>query len=98
VTVRRNTTTRNRHRRHLAKGEPPCYWCGEAIDYSADWLSPLAYQVDHVVPLHRGGRDELTNPDGSPQKVPSHRVCNRAKSDKMPLPAGASFVTDRNWP
>jgi hypothetical protein len=95
--VKRDSTKRNHHRRLLAKGKPPCYWCGEDIDYQADWLDPRAYQVDHVIPLAKGGLDELTNPDGSVQKVPSHRACNRAKGVSIPLPPGATFVTERRW-
>jgi 5-methylcytosine-specific restriction endonuclease McrA len=95
--VKRDSTKSKHHRRILAKGKPPCYWCGEPIAYDADWLDPLAYQVDHVIPLSKGGIDELVNPDGSVQKVNSHRACNRSKSNKMPLPAGATFITERNW-
>jgi hypothetical protein len=29
--------------------------------------------------------------------VASHRKCNRDKWDKLPLPAGATFVTSRSW-
>ena len=95
--VVRNTTRRDRHRRIIAKTKPDCHWCSEPIDYNANWLDPLAYQVDHVIPLAKGGIDELVYPDGTVQKVASHRRCNRAKSDKLPLPAGATFVTARSW-
>lgn len=65
--VKRNTTRRDRHRRIIAKGKPPCHWCGCIIDYQANWLAPNAFQVDHVIPLNKGGIDELFNPDGSIQ-------------------------------
>jgi 5-methylcytosine-specific restriction endonuclease McrA len=87
----RCTTRRNRHRRIIAKDKPACHWCLEDIDYQADWLHPLAFQIDHVIPLHKGGLDELSN------IVAAHRRCNRAKSDKIPLPPGATFVTERSW-
>jgi 5-methylcytosine-specific restriction endonuclease McrA len=54
-------------------------------------LHPLAFQIDHVIPLHKGGLDELSN------IVAAHRKCNRDKSDKIPLPPGATYVTERSW-
>ena len=51
----------------------------------------MAYVVDHVVPLARGGADELDN------KQAAHRSCNRAKSDHMPDYAVRLYVTDRHW-
>ena len=89
--VKRDTARRNRHRRALSKGHPPCAWCGEDIDYNADYLDPMAFQVDHVMPLNRGGTDTLDN------VVPAHRKCNRQKSDRLPMPPGATFVTRRVW-
>jgi 5-methylcytosine-specific restriction endonuclease McrA len=97
MAVARNTTRRDRHRRIIAKGKPRCHWCDQDIDYNAHHLDPLAYQVDHVIPLNKGGIDDLHYPDGTVQKVPSHRACNRAKSDKLPLPAGATYITERRW-
>ena len=97
MAVARNTTRRDRHRRIIAKGKPPCHWCEQDINYNAHHLDPMAYQVDHVIPLNTGGIDDLHYPDGTIQKVPSHRACNRAKSDKIMLPAGASYITERRW-
>jgi 5-methylcytosine-specific restriction endonuclease McrA len=88
----RNTTRRDRHRRIIAQDRPPCHWCGLDIDYRADWLNPHAYQIDHVIPLNRGGLDTLDN------LVAAHRKCNRDKSDKLPeLPTGATYITTRAW-
>ena len=96
---RRNTTTRDQHRRIIALGLPPspfgpkpdCYHCNEPIDYEADHLDPECFQLDHLNPLDNGGPDTLDN------KVPSHRKCNRAKSNKLAYQAGVTFVTDRKW-
>lgn len=87
----RNTATRDKHRATIAQGEPPCHWCHEPIDYQAHHLGPLAFQVDHVHPIAQGGPDTLDN------KVPSHRKCNRAKSDKVNYQPGVTFVSDRRW-
>ena len=93
----RNTARRTRHRRIIAKGKPPCHWCEQDINYDAHWLDPMAFQVDHVIPLAKQGIDELYYPDGTVQKVASHRACNRAKSDRIMLPAGATYITQRRW-
>jgi CRISPR/Cas system Type II protein with McrA/HNH and RuvC-like nuclease domain len=87
----RNTATRDEHRRIIAQDEPPCHWCHQPIDYQAHHHDPLAFQVDHVTPVTKGGPDTLDN------KVPSHRACNRAKSDKLTYQPGVTFVTERKW-
>lgn len=71
----RNTTTRDHHRKTIAKGKPPCALCGEQIDYTLPYMDPGEYVVDHIVPVKRGGSDTIDN------KQPAHRQCNRAKSD-----------------
>ena len=88
----RNTTIRDRDRRAIARTKPPCGICGDAIDYGLPYLDPMSYVVDHIIPINRGGVDDLTN------KQAAHRSCNRAKSDKIAeddLPR--AFVTDRTW-
>ena len=95
----RNTTTRDKHRRIIAEGlepspfgpHPPCYHCGEPIDYDAHHRNPLAFQIDHLHPIDKGGPDTLDN------IVPSHRKCNRDKSNKVGYQAGVTFVTERCW-
>jgi len=73
----RNTATRDRHRAIIRKGQPPCALCGQPIDYELPHLDPMAYVVDHVTALNKGGTDTLDN------KQPAHRACNRAKSDRV---------------
>ncbi|MFN6543905.1 HNH endonuclease [Mycolicibacterium nivoides] len=102
--IQRNTTTRDRHRRIIARGlppspfgpKPPCYHCGDPIDYDAHHLDPLSFTIDHLKPL------AVTGPAGDTidNIVPAHRKCNRDKSDKVldeELPAGVTFVTERCW-
>lgn len=73
----RNTATRDRHRAAIRRTRPPCGICGREIDYSLPHLEPLSFVVDHIVPVDRGGPDELDN------KQAAHRSCNRAKSNKL---------------
>ena len=75
--TRRSTTVRDRHRKAIAKGKPPCGICGEPIDYTLPYLDPMEFVVDHVISLNRGGTDTLGN------KQAAHRRCNRIKSDRV---------------
>jgi 5-methylcytosine-specific restriction endonuclease McrA len=85
----RNTTIRNRHRRIIAKDEPPCHICGQPINYQAHHLDPMSFTIDHITPINRGGTDTLDN------CAAAHRKCNRDKSDK--IAAGVHYITERSW-
>ena len=74
--MKRNTTVRDKHRRIIAQGQPPCWLCGEPIDYTLPWTDQRSFVVDHKVSLVRGGSDTLDN------KAASHRACNRDKGAK----------------
>ncbi|MGV5046876.1 HNH endonuclease [Rhodococcus pyridinivorans] len=92
----RNTATRDRHRRYIARTKPPCHLCGEDIDYSLPHLDPMSFVVDHVQAIARGGLDELEN------KAAAHRRCNEAKGAKLLEDMAAykgprEYVTDRTW-
>ena len=90
--MKRNTATRDRHRRQIRAGEPPCHICKQPIDYALPHLHPLEFVVDHVVPLNKGGADVLEN------KAAAHRSCNRAKSDRLGVIArAAALTTTRRW-
>lgn len=67
-----------------------CHLCGKDVDLTATrrvgffgWENGL--HLDHVVPLSRGGSDELDN------VKPSHARCNIKKSN-MPTPAVPKFL------
>lgn len=86
----RNTATRDRHRRYIARSKPACHICGGPIDYTLPHLDPGAFVVDHLVPLARGGADEVGN------KAAAHRACNRAKWDREePAARLTPYVTGR---
>jgi 5-methylcytosine-specific restriction endonuclease McrA len=62
-----------------------CHICGMQIDYSAPrqafvpgWKYGL--QLDHVIPLTKGGSDELIN------VKPSHGICNLTKGNRTNEP------------
>lgn len=88
----RNTTTRDRHRRAIARTKPPCGICGNEIDYTLRYPDPMCYVVDHIVPVNKGGPDELDN------KQAAHNTCNRLKWDTVEgQPEPLTFVTARSW-
>lgn len=92
MTDRRNTTRRNRNRRLIARGRPPCHLCGKEIDYAASHLEPLSFTIDHVIPINKGGQDTLEN------LAAAHRRCNLRKGDgPREVKAGIGFITDRCW-
>ena len=69
----RNSAQRERDRKTIARTKAGCHICGKPIDYTLPHLDPGAYEVDHLVPLARGGADVLAN------KAAAHRACNSAK-------------------
>ena len=88
----RSTTQRDQDRRAIRRTKPPCGICGGFIDYALRSPDPDSFEVDHVVPLARGGTDTLDN------KQASHRRCNRDKWHKVAEDmAPRTFVTTRTW-
>ena len=76
----RNTTIRDRHRKTIARDEPPCGICGDPIDYALPYTDPRSFVVDHIVPWMASRDDSLEN------KQAAHRDCNREKSDSVAAP------------
>lgn len=96
MTPRGNTTVRDRHRTTIRRGRPPCHLCGGEIDYSLRSPHPLSFEVDHIIPLDRGGSDDLDNKDAA------HRKCNQEKSNRLAEEIAAAtaprtYVTTRTW-
>ena len=95
MAVQRHTTRRNRHRRTIAQGQPPCHLCGQEINYDAEsHLDPESFTIDHIIPIAQGGADVIDN------LAACHRRCNRAKGDgrngrKTFRPV--AYITRRAW-
>ena len=65
--MKRKKLSQGERQRVLEKCKGRCAYCGEPLIW-ARW------QIDHVVPLHKGGKDELEN------MIPSCASCNHYKS------------------
>ena len=92
----RSTTVRDRHRKTIARDQPPCGICGQPIDYDLPHTDPQSFVVDHIIPRAKSGPDTLAN------KQAAHRTCNRTKSDKLPdtntdTNPPRQFITHRQW-
>lgn len=73
-----NTEWRLARRRAIASLDHICAICHKHIDIEAPAFSPLAVEVDHIVPRSRGGSlYELDN------LQLTHSACNRKKGAKM---------------
>lgn len=80
---RPNIRYANGHRRRQLRARlkaegNPCHICGRPIDYTLPAGHPLAFEVDEVVPVSRGG-DPLCYENCKA----SHRICNEKKGAKM---------------
>lgn len=65
-------------KRAIASKDPVCAICHRPIDLEAPPFSPLAVEVDHIVPRARGGAIyELDN------LQLTHSSCNRKKGARM---------------
>jgi 5-methylcytosine-specific restriction endonuclease McrA len=76
----RNSAQRDRDRDTIRRTGAGCYICGQPIDYSLKSPDPMSFEVDHVVPLARGGVDDLSN------KRAAHRRCNSKKRTRDHAP------------
>ena len=76
----RSTTRRTRLRAAIRRTGAGCHICGQPIDYDLPHTDPMSFVVDHVIPLQRGGNDDLTNAQAA------HALCNARKGTKHHAP------------
>lgn len=74
-----NGNARAKLRNRLRAEGRPCHLCGQPIDYDLPSGDPWSFELDHVVPLARGGA-----PWDYGNAAASHRICNQRKGKKMP--------------
>ncbi len=78
--MKRSTAQRDRDRARLRRAGGVCHICGRPIDFALPHLDPMAYVVDHLVALAKGGADTIAN------KAAAHRSCNGAKAARVYAP------------
>lgn len=76
----RNSARAKRFRTAIARTRGACHICGQPIDYDLPITDPKAFVIDHVIPLHKGGADELHNIKAA------HRDCNSKKRARLVAP------------
>lgn len=92
---RANGSKRTALRKRVAAMGLPCALCGRPIDYSLPPGNPMAYELDEIVPVSRGG-----SPFDPSNVQPAHRLCNQQKGNRLgnPHPAGSGRIaTSREW-
>ncbi len=68
---------KHRATRTMRRGDP-CALCGKPIDYTLPMGHPMAYELDEIVPISRGGSP--TDPDNLQA---THAICNRRKGNRL---------------
>ena len=84
-------------KRAIATKDPVCAICHHPIDLEAPAFSPLAVEVDHIVPRSRGG--DLYALDNLQL---THSRCNRQKGarmagDVLEIESGNPVPLSNNW-
>ena len=88
---RPNGAMRRRLRTNLAASHPPCWLCGQPIDYTLPGTDPAGFSVDHVqtYAAHRHLADEPGN------LAAAHLRCNQGRGVRDPKPGVTA--TSRAW-
>lgn len=77
-TVMEDTVWKQVRQRAIASKDPICALCGGEIDMEAPAQHPMSCQVDHIVPVSRGGA-----PYDIDNLQLTHARCNRIKGNMM---------------
>ena len=74
---RSNGSRRDALRARVAAEGLPCHLCGKPIDYELPAGHPMAYELDEIVPVSKGG-----DPFDRSNVAPAHRICNQRRGNK----------------
>lgn len=78
--TQRSITRARRFRSIIARSKPACHICGQPILYDASHLDPKSFVIDHVIPIQKGGADDISNIKAA------HRECNSKKRARLVAP------------
>uniref|UniRef100_UPI00406D0655 HNH endonuclease n=1 Tax=Microbacterium sp. LWH11-1.2 TaxID=3135258 RepID=UPI00406D0655 len=84
----RSKAMANRMRALIRRAKPNCHICGKPINYELTWPDPMCFVVDHLVPLAKGGADNVANARAA------HATCNSTKRarDYAPIIRRSGFL------
>ena len=72
-------TAYEKNRKKVLASAEVCYLCGQPLDKSIkDKANPMFVEVDHIVPLKKGG-----HPSDIDNLAAVHKICNRKKSTRL---------------
>ncbi|QGH75851.1 HNH endonuclease [Gordonia phage Syleon] len=96
-------TKRARYRRKCAAEKRPCSLCGKPIDYTLTGKHPMAWTLEHIIPVSELKRIDPNHRllEAESNFEAAHMLCNqrkqdggyRAKGGAGPAPAASS----RRW-
>ena len=73
-----------RNKKKIYATQSVCGICGRPVDFTIRYPAPLSPCIDHIIPVAKGG-----HPSDIDNLQLAHFACNRQKSDKMIMNAGA---------
>lgn len=76
----RNSAITARLRARIAATRAACHICGQPINYQLKTPDPMSFELDHIIPLAKGGSHDATN------AAASHRTCNSTKRARVVAP------------
>ena len=84
-------------KRAIASKDPICALCGNPIDFSLPSTNPMSLQVDHILPVSRGGAPyDIDNLQLTHARC-NHQKSNRLRSDYEDLEADNICPISNNW-
>lgn len=86
--VGQHRTAFDKNKKIILASQDYCYICGKLVDKSLKRPDPMAPEIDHIIPIARGGHPSDVN-----NLALVHGACNRAKGDK-PITEAADHKTD----
>lgn len=72
------------------KYDLPCHICGEKFDWDLEYHDRMAFTMDHLEPLSRGGR-------ARGEGKPAHRSCNSRVNNQPRGTSTKSTSHSRKW-
>lgn len=89
--IGQHRTAFDKNRKRILASQDICAICGRVVDKTLSADNPLSAQVDHIIPLAKGG-----HPSDISNLQLTHKVCNNKKGDKL-VPQQAQPTNAEAW-